>query len=82
MAWQLLDKPHERSYYKNAVLSNSIPVWYAITPRYNRQGDELLANRAASTVTVFEDAGHALFVDNVQLFNETLLQFMRSLPTP
>lgn len=81
-AWHLLAKPHDRSYYKNAVLSSQLPVWYAITPRYSRQGDELMANRAASTVTVFEEAGHALFVDNAQLFNETLLQFMRSLPTP
>jgi microsomal epoxide hydrolase len=81
-AWQLLAKPHDRSYYKMAVLSNSMPVWYAITPRYGQQGDELLANRAASTVTVFEEAGHALFVDKAQLFNDTLLEFMKSLPTP
>lgn len=81
-AWQLLNKPHDRSYYKDVILSTSVPIWYAITPRYSPQGDELLATRAGASVTLFPEAGHALFVDSAAFFNEQLRQFMESLASP
>ena len=80
LAWGLLDKPHHRDYYKRAVMDSSIPVWYAITPRYSVQGQELLQWRPGASVTVFEDAGHALFVDSADAFNLGLRQFLAQLP--
>jgi microsomal epoxide hydrolase len=80
VAWRLLDKPHARDYYRQAVLASSVPLWYAITPRYQAQAEELLQTRAAATVTVFDDAGHALFVDSAPAFNAGLRQFLSRLP--
>ncbi|MEI7785324.1 MAG: alpha/beta hydrolase [Betaproteobacteria bacterium] len=80
VAWRLLDKPHARDYYRQAVLASSVPLWYAITPRYAEQGQELLATRARAQVTVFDDAGHALFVDSAEQFNAGLREFVTQLP--
>jgi microsomal epoxide hydrolase len=79
VAWRLLDKPHHRDYYKQAVLATSVPLWYAITPRYRVQADELMQLRPEASVTVFEDAGHALFVDSAGAFNAALLDFLSRL---
>jgi microsomal epoxide hydrolase len=80
VAWRLLDKPHPRSYYKAAVLARDLPLWYAITPRYSAQAQELLHTRPQATVTVFDDAGHALFVDSAEAFNAGLRQFLLQVP--
>lgn len=79
VAWRLLDKPHHRDYYKQAVLATSVPLWYAITPRYAVQAEELMQLRPRASVTVFEDAGHALFVDSAEAFNTALLDFLARL---
>jgi microsomal epoxide hydrolase len=79
-AWGLLNKPYDRSYYKNAVLAVHAPVWYAITPRFSEQSAELLQTHSQASATVFEDAGHALFVDQPLLFNQSLRHFLASLP--
>lgn len=78
-AWRLLDKPHHRDYYKQAVMASTVPLWYAITPRYSVQADELMQSRPKASVTVFEDAGHALFVDSAEAFNAALLGFLSRL---
>ena len=80
VAWRLLDKPHLRTYYKEAVLARDLPLWYAITPRYAAQAQELLHTRPQATVTVFDDAGHALFVDSAEAFNAGLRQFLLQVP--
>jgi microsomal epoxide hydrolase len=79
-AWGLLNKPYDRTYYKNAVLAATTPVWYAITPRFAEQSAELLQTHPQASATVFEDAGHALFVDKADLFNQGLRQFLASTP--
>ena len=79
-AWGLLSKPYPREYYKQAVMTTNVPVWYAITPKFLEQSIELLQVRPHATFTVFENAGHALFVDNSELFNERLRQFITNLP--
>lgn len=80
LAWRLLDKPHPRDFYRRAVLASTVPLWYAITPRYSDQAEELLRSRPAAAVTVFDDAGHALFVDSAAAFNAGLRQFLQGLP--
>jgi microsomal epoxide hydrolase len=80
VAWRLLDKPHPRTYYKEAVLARGLPLWYVITPRYAAQAQELLQIRPQATVTMFDDAGHALFVDSAEAFNAGLRRFLIQLP--
>ena len=79
-AWGLLNKPYDRSFYKNAVLSAPVPVWYAITPRFTEQSTELVQTHPQASATVFDNAGHALFVDRASLFNQRLRQYLASLP--
>ena len=79
-AWRLLGQRPPREFYRQAVLSSSVPLWYAITPRYRPQAEELLQTRTGASVSVYEDAGHALFVDRDQDFNADLRRFLSRLP--
>lgn len=79
-SWNLLNKPYDRSYYKNAVMMADVPVWYAVTPKFAAQSAELLQTHAQASSSVFDNAGHALFVDNANLFNQRLRLFLSSLP--
>ncbi len=78
-AWGLLNKPYHRDFYKKAVLDANVPIWYAVTPRFEEQSVELLQTQPRATATVFEQAGHALFVDRAELFNQSLRQFLERL---
>jgi non-heme chloroperoxidase len=78
VARQLLAKPYPREYYKNVIYQTKVPTWYAITPRFREQGDELRAHLPKATVTVYADAGHALFADRPEAFNADLRQFLGS----
>jgi microsomal epoxide hydrolase len=79
-AWGLLDKPYGREYYKKAVLALDVPVWYAITPRFAEQSIELTQTHTRASVTVFDEAGHALFVDSAAQFNRGLKEFLERMP--
>ena len=79
-AWGLLDKPYGREYYKNAVLALDVPLWYAITPRFTEQSLELTQTHPRATATVFDEAGHALFVDKAAQFNQGLREFLERMP--
>lgn len=78
-AWSLLTKPYPREYYKDAIFAAEVPVWYAITPTFAEQGEDLIRLLPNAKVTVFEDAGHALFVDQSRRFNEHFTRFLDSL---
>jgi microsomal epoxide hydrolase len=78
-AWNLLSKPYPREYYRDAVLKISTPLWYAITPRFSEQGQDLLHARPAVKVTEFDGAGHAIFVDQAERFNSALTEFLDAL---
>jgi microsomal epoxide hydrolase len=79
-AWGLLDKPYGREYYKKAVLALDVPLWYAITPRFAEQSLELTQTHPRASATVFEDAGHALFVDSAAQFNRGMKEFLERMP--
>lgn len=79
-AWNLLNKPYHREYYKKAVLAADVPVWYAVTPRFAEQSAELLQTHPRASSTVFDNAGHALFVDSADLFNQRLRHFLANMP--
>lgn len=79
-AWGLLNKPYHRDFYKKAVLACPLPIWYAVTRRFEEQSVELMQTHPRASATVFDPAGHALFVDSADLFNQSLRQFLERLP--
>lgn len=70
-ASQLIRQPYPRTYWREIVSRQEVPVLYAITPRLREQGEALSRRkgRELAQVEVFEDAGHALFVDDADRFN-------------
>jgi microsomal epoxide hydrolase len=77
-ARQTLAQPYPRTYWRDIVLRQEVPLLYAITPRFRDQGDALAAKRPAlSNVLIFEQAGHALFVDEPARFNAAALALAR-----
>lgn len=79
-AWGLLNKPYHRDFYKQAVLASPVPIWYAITPKFADQSVDLLRAHSRASSTLFDRAGHALFVDSADLFNQSLRHFLERLP--
>ena len=65
----LLAYPVPRSYWKEAVYATKVPMLYVIRPRWVAQGQNLVRNRPDTEMDVFNDAGHALFVDEPARFN-------------
>ena len=76
VAQELLAKPYPREYYKDVIYQENIPVWYAVTPRFREQGEELMAHLDKARMTVYPTAGHALFVDAAPQFNADLRHFL------
>lgn len=68
------DKP--RSYWKDAVYSTKKPVLYVIRPRWQGQAANLTAKAPNAEAVLFDQAGHALFVDEPQRFNAVLSDFI------
>ena len=58
------------------------PVLYLCEPRLESQGKLLQARVPTARVEVFKTAGHALFVDDAEHFNEVLAGFVKSLAVP
>lgn len=79
IADELLAKPYPREYYKEVIYRESLPVLYAITPRFREQGAALTARLPVAKVSIYEEAGHALFVDSAARFNSELAEFVRGL---
>jgi microsomal epoxide hydrolase len=78
----LLSYPVPRSYWREAVYATKVPLLYAVRPKWQEQGDNLLRNRPHTQVEVFEDAGHALFVDDAARFNAVTDRFLRQFVWP
>ncbi len=75
-ARELVNKPYPREYWRDTLLRQSVPVLYAIRPRYEIQARELLSRMPGRAhVAVFPDAGHALFLDQTQRFNQVAAAF-------
>ena len=68
--------PRER--WRRTVNAFRKPLLYAVTPQFAGQAQRLKANRPATRVELFENAGHALFVDEPERFNALLTDFLRS----
>jgi len=77
-AFEILGKPWPRETYRDAVYEVRQPVWYAITPRYREQGERLTEYHPRVSVTLYEDATHAIFIDQPVRFNADLRAFLES----
>lgn len=72
----LLAYPLPRSYWRDAVHGASRPLLYVIRPRWSAQAEALVRARPAAETALFEDAGHALFIDRADRFNAVLGGFI------
>lgn len=75
---QLIAQPYPRTYWRDIVARQQVPVLYVIRPRFRDQGAALLQRKGPlAQVEVFEHAGHALFVDEAARFNALTAAFLR-----
>jgi microsomal epoxide hydrolase len=74
----LLSYPFPRTHWKEIALAFNKPLLYVVTPQYEAQAGNLQKNRPGTKVEIFRDAGHALFVDEPERFNELIENFARS----
>jgi len=65
-----------REYWSAAIHSIPSPVLYVVRPRWEAQGRTLMRTHERASMVVFEDAGHALFVDEPERFNALLIDFL------
>jgi microsomal epoxide hydrolase len=77
VAIQLLNQPYPRTYWSETLQKQQVPVLFAIRPWLKEQGDALQKKRAPELITIamFDKAGHALFVDEPERFNQAVLKF-------
>lgn len=65
-----------RTYWRAAVHATDRPVLYVVRPTFREQGEALIRTHPNAQMEVFEDAGHALFVDEPERFNALLIDFL------
>lgn len=75
-AIDLLSYPYPRTYWREAIYSTTRPILYAVTPAWAEQGKNLARKHPSAQVEVFQQAGHALFVDEADRFNRLLDDFL------
>ncbi len=73
---RLLSYPRPREFWRNALYATRRPVLYAVTPRFRGQANLVAQRHPAASIDIYEDAGHALFVDQAARFNTRLESFM------
>jgi microsomal epoxide hydrolase len=71
----LLSYPYPREHWKKIAHAYKGPLAYVVTPQFFAQADNLAKNRPGTRVERFPNAGHALFVDEAERFNDVLEQF-------
>jgi non-heme chloroperoxidase len=76
----LLAYPFPREHWRAAAHALQVPLLYVVTPQFAEQARNLKRNRPQTEIAVFENAGHALFVDEPEQFNALLEDFVRRLP--
>jgi len=74
----LLSYPLPREHWRAVVHAFDRPLAYLVTPRYREQSQRLRQARPATKIEIFEQAGHALFVDEAPRFNQLLADWIDS----
>lgn len=72
----LLAIPYPRTFWRSAIYATRKPLLYAVTTSLIGQADNLKRKRKRTSIEVFADAGHALFVDDHERFNSVLDGFL------
>jgi non-heme chloroperoxidase len=72
----LLAIPYPRTFWRSVVYSTRKPLLYAVTAGLQGQAETLRRKRKGTSIEVFADAGHALFVDEPEHFNAVLDAFL------
>jgi len=72
----LLAYPYPREHWRAAAHAVKAPLLYVVTPQFAGQAKNLKRNRPATEIVVFEQAGHALFVDEPGRFDALLADFV------
>lgn len=75
----LLSYPQPREHWREVTVAFRRPLAYFVTPHLQEQARNLLADRPATRVEVFEHAGHALFVDEPDRFNGLLAEWIEQI---
>jgi non-heme chloroperoxidase len=73
---RLLSMPYPQSFWRSAVYQTRKPLLYVVTASLNGQALTLQRKRKGTSIEVFADAGHALFVDEPERFNAVLEGFL------
>lgn len=76
-AAQLASYPVPRSYWRDAVYSVRKPILYVVRPRFAAQAANLARRHPTAETALFNEAGHALFVDEPARFDSLLQGFIR-----
>ena len=76
----LLSYPFPRTHWKEIAHAFKPPLLYLVTPQFEEQAANLQKNRPGTEVEIFKDAGHTLFVDEPERFNDLIRRFAKSLP--
>jgi microsomal epoxide hydrolase len=74
----LLSYPYPRERWRQIVYSVDRPILYATTSRFAGQAENLKKKHAQADTALFENAGHALFVDEAERFNRVLDEFLNN----
>lgn len=75
----LLSYPQPREHWRDIAWAFGKPLLYVVTPQFAEQAGNLQKNRPGTRIEVFEQAGHALFVDEPARFNRLVEDFVRGL---
>ncbi|MCC6472264.1 MAG: alpha/beta fold hydrolase [Burkholderiales bacterium] len=69
----------QAAHWRRLLETFTPPLLYAATPQFAEQARTLLERRPATRVEIFENAGHALFLDEPDRFGALLSGFVESL---
>jgi microsomal epoxide hydrolase len=78
----LLAIQYPRTFWRSVVYGTRKPLLYAVTPSLQGQAESLWRKRKGTSIEVFADAGHALFVDEPERFNAVLDAFLDRVLAP
>ncbi len=65
-----------RRHWRDIAWAYPKPLLYAVSAAYAAQALSLLQNRPGTQIEIFEEAGHALFADEAERFNDLLARFV------
>lgn len=77
-AISLLTYPKPREFWRDTLYSTQRPVYYAVRPIFANQANLLVQKRPQAEFEIYDDAGHALFVDRADRFNQAMSAFLQA----